>query len=158
MDKDKNRDKPDIVEGEILDQAPQSDGDLSKEAGKNAGPNERSKKGPSRIPWILFTILLAFIGGLFMEPWFETGIERLFPGTMPQKENAALLPDPKMDQNANDIKSLQGQISELKALVESGPQDRCKDIKKVFTRAFRICYGERGRAICPTPFTIHIRM
>ena len=117
MNTDKEKETPEIVEGEILDEGLES----LKSTKPKSSPKPQSKT-IYKLPWILSSFLVVFIGGLFMEPWVELGIERLFPGTIPPKEVSQIAPDPKVDKNETAIKTLENQLSQIQASVEANNQ------------------------------------
>ncbi len=80
MSKKKNQDDEVIIEAEIIDEKPQgrsSNPGATTHASVSTSDIPTVKNTAARIGWGIALLLIAFIGGIFMEPLAEQGLKRL---------------------------------------------------------------------------------
>lgn len=90
MTNKKNKNEDVIIEAEIIEEkpkGPQTNAGATTEASVKTSDLPASENTPARIAWGVALLLIAFIGGIFMEPLAEQGLKRL--GLMKEQPSTA---------------------------------------------------------------------
>ncbi|MBZ6377555.1 MULTISPECIES: COG4223 family protein [Pacificimonas] len=88
----------------------------SPKQGPKAGPrpparSAESESGPAILPWLVVFLLIAFIGGMLLSPWFEQQVRPRLP--FPYEPDVAEVVTARLDSHEQAIERLESRVAAL---------------------------------------------